>query len=207
MYALVDGEVCLRFLDSIHQYPIILGIPGLLAVSFLDSAAVPIVGGPDALLMYLSWRRSDLAFLIVLAATVGSVLGCFVLYGIGRKGGSKALSRFGPEKMARIERRMQEYGVWAVMASVLAPPPFPTKIVILAAGVLQIGKIRFAAGTFIGRLIRYSLMSYLAVRFGDQAAGVLKEHYPAFFGILIGGILLIVLIRSLRKPPAKNNLQ
>jgi membrane protein YqaA with SNARE-associated domain len=199
MYALFNNEVLLRMLNRLSGYLMIMGIPGLLALSFLDSAAFPLVGGPDALIIFLSWQRPEMTALIVLAATVGSMLGCFILYGIGWKGGEKALSRFNPERTVRIERKMQEYGIWAIIASVIAPPPFPTKLVVLAAGVLRIGKIRFAAGAFIGRLIRYSLVGYLAVRFGNQAAQVLKAHYPAFFAILIGGILLIVVIRGWRK--------
>jgi membrane protein YqaA with SNARE-associated domain len=205
MYAQIDGEVRLRFLNYLSKYLAIMGIPGLLAVSFIDSAAVPLVGGPDALILVLACLRPERTWLIVLAATIGSMLGCLVLYGIGWKGGEKALSRFGPERVIRIERRMQEYGIWAIMASVLAPPPFPTKLVILAAGVLRIGKIRLAAGTFAGRLIRYSLIGYLAVRFGNQAAQVLKKHYPEFFVILIIGILLLVVIRNFRKRPTESS--
>jgi membrane protein YqaA with SNARE-associated domain len=207
MYALLDSEAPLRFLNYLSRYLAIMGIPGLLAVSFLDSAAIPLVGGPDALLLLLAWRRPQMVCLIVLAATVGSVLGCFVLYGIGWKGGEKALSRFNPKRVARIERRMQEYGIWAIMTSVPAPPPFPTKPVILAAGVLRIGKMRLAAGTFIGRLLRYSIIGYLGMRFGNRASQVLKEHYPAFFGVLIGGMLLIILIRNLKKPSTASSLQ
>jgi membrane protein YqaA with SNARE-associated domain len=206
MYAPIDREVRLRFLNRLSQYLTIMGIPGLFAVSFLDSAAVPLVGGPDALILVLASLRPKMAGLMVLAATVGSMLGCLVLYGIGRKGGAKALSRFGAERVTRIERRMQEYGIWAIITSVLAPPPFPTKLVILASGVLRIGKIRFAVGTFIGRLIRYSLMGFLAVRFGNQAAQVLKQHSPTFLAILIVGILLLVMIQNLRKRSDENSL-
>jgi membrane protein YqaA with SNARE-associated domain len=203
----IDREVHLRFLNWLSKCLTVMGIPGLLAISFLDSAAVPLVGGPDALILVLASIRPKMVCLIVLAATVGSMLGCLVLYGIGWKGGAKALSRFGPEKVARIERRMQDYGIWAIIVSVLAPPPFPTKLVILAAGVLRIGKIRLAVGTFIGRLLRYSLMGYLAVRFGNQAAQVLKNDSPALFVILIVGILLIVVIRNLRKRSAESSLR
>jgi membrane protein YqaA with SNARE-associated domain len=207
MYALIDREVRLRFLNWLSKFLAIMGIPGLLAVAFLDSAAVPLVGGPDALILLLASLRPQMTSLIVLAATVGSMLGCLVLYGIGRKGGAKALSRFRPEKVARIEQRMQEYGIWAIMISVLAPPPFPTKLMILAAGVLRIGKIRLAAGTFIGRLIRYSLMGFLAVRFGNQAAQVLKQHSPTFLVVLIAGILLSVMIGYLRQRSAESRLR
>jgi len=175
-----------------------MGIPGLLAISFLDSAAVPIAGGPDAVLLLLAWRRPALTYLIVLAATIGSTLGSMILYGIGWKGGAKALSRIKPERIAWIEKKMQEYGTWAVIAAVLAPPPFPTKAVILASGVLRTGKLRFLAGVFAGRLLRYSLLGYLGAKFGDKSAQVLKAHYPTIALVLIGGILLIILIRKMR---------
>jgi undecaprenyl-diphosphatase len=188
----------LRFLTRLNEYLLIMGIPGLFIISLLDSAAVPMPGGPDAVILLLAWRRPGMAYLIVLAATVGSVLGCLILYGIGRKGGEKALSRFSPGKIAWIERKMQEYGTLAVTAAVLAPPPFPTKPVILMAGLLRTGKLRFVSGILVGRLIRYSLVAYLGAKFGDHAAQILKAHYPVISIVLIGGILLFILIRKLR---------
>jgi membrane protein YqaA with SNARE-associated domain len=188
----------LRFLSRLNEYLLFMGIPGLLLISFIDSAAVPLAGGPDAVIILLSWRRPGMTFLIVLAAAVGSTLGCMVLYGIGRKGGERALSRFNPEKVAWIERKMQDYGVWAVFAAVMAPPPFPTKPVILAAGVLQASKLRFAASVFAGRMVRYSLLGYLGAKFGDQSAKIIKAHYPEIFVALLCGILLLVLVRYFR---------
>ncbi|MBN1568089.1 MAG: VTT domain-containing protein [Acidobacteria bacterium] len=195
----------MKFLSYLNEHLLFMGIPGLLAISFLDSAAVPLAGGPDAVIMLLSWRSPALTYLIVLAATIGSTLGCMVLYGIGRKGGEKALSRVKPEKMAWVEQKMQEYGTWAIIAAVLAPPPFPTKPVILAAGVLRTGKFRFAAGVFAGRLVRYSFLGYLGAKFGNDSARILKAHYPAISLILIGAILLVFLIRILRNRNKRAN--
>ena len=162
-------------------------------------------GGPDAVVILLSWRRPAMTFLIVLAAAVGSTLGCMVLYGIGKKGGEKALSRFNPERVAWIERKMQEYGAWAVFAAVMTPPPFPTKPVILAAGVLRARKLRFAASVFAGRLVRYSLLGFLGAKFGDQSAKIIKSHYPEILIALLCGILLVVLIRRLRNKKMPSN--
>jgi membrane protein YqaA with SNARE-associated domain len=189
----------LRFLARLNQYLLVMGIPGLIAIAFLDSAAIPLPGGPDAVILLLSWQRPAMIYLIVLAASLGSMLGCLVLYGIGRKGGEKALSRFNPEKIAWIEKKMQEYGALAVVAAVIAPPPFPTKPVILAAGMLRTGKLRFMLSVLVGRLIRYSLIAYLGAKFGDKAAQVLKAHYPVISLVLIGGILLVVIIRNLAR--------
>ena len=175
-----------------------MGIPGLLAISFIDSAAVPLAGGPDTVILLLSWQRPSMFFLIALTATVGSVLGCLVLYGIGRKGGEKALSKFSPRKREWVERKMQDYGIWIIIAAVIAPPPFPTKLVVLAAGVLQTSKIQFITGAFIGRLMRYSALSYLGAKFGDEAALIIRENYPVLSIALVAGLLLIILIRNLR---------
>jgi len=186
------------FLDRLNEYLLIMGIPGLLAISFLDSAGVPLPGGPDTVILVLAWQRPEMAFLIVLAAAVGSMLGCLVLYEIGSKGGAKALSRFNPEKIARVEQRMRQNAVVAVIASVIAPPPFPTKIIILAAGVSHMGKIRFCASVFAGRILRFSLIAFLAARYGDQAAEILKDHCAGVFFVLAGLITVILLNRYLR---------
>jgi membrane protein YqaA with SNARE-associated domain len=189
----------LGFLVHIKKYLLVMGIPGLLVLALLDSAAVPLAGGPDAVIMLLAWRRPAMTYLIVLAATIGSTIGCMILYGIGRKGGEKALSRIKPEKVAWINSKMQKYGAWAVFAAVLAPPPFPTKPAIIAAGVLGTRKLPFISGVFVGRLIRYSFLGYLGAKFGDKSTQVLKAHYPAIALALLGGILLILLIRMIRK--------
>jgi membrane protein YqaA with SNARE-associated domain len=186
-------------LKRLNGYLTVMGIPGLLAISFLDSAAIPITGGPDAIILLLAWKRPALTYLIVLAATIGSTLGCLVLYGIGQKGGEKALLRFNPERIARVKEKMRKHGLWAIVVSVLAPPPFPTKLVILAAGVLRTKRLQFAAGVFAGRLIRYSLIGYLGARFGDRAAQILKDQYPTISIVLVVCILTVLLIRILRK--------
>lgn len=176
----------------------VMGIPGLLAISFLDSAAVPLVGGPDALIMLLAWQRPSLAWLITLSGALGSTLGCLVLYSIGQKSGEKALARFSPAKREWVKKMMDRHGIWATLAAVVAPPPFPTKLIILAAGVLQTGRLRFAMAVMSGRLLRYAVVAYLGARFGDQAARILKANYPLISLILIGAILLVYLLRFLR---------
>jgi len=176
-----------------------MGIPGLLLISLLDSAAMPLSGGPDTVIMLLSWQRPALTWLIVLAASIGSSIGCLIFYGIGRKGGEKALSRVKPEKVEWINQKMRDYGVWAVIVAVMVPPPFPTKPVILAAGVLGIRKLPFLTGVFTGRLVRYSLLGYLGAKFGNESAHILKTHYPAIAATLLGGILLVILLHMFRK--------
>ena len=175
--------------EYLSEYLTVMGIPGLFVISFLDSAFIPLAGGPDAVLLLLAWQQPSIFFWIALTATIGSTLGNMILYGIGQKGGEKALVRFNPDRVAQIEKKMRVYGAWAVFGAVLAPPPFPTKLVILAAGVLKTGKIRFAISVFCGRLIRYSLVAWLAAKFGSRAAEIIKAHSIEAACVLIAAAL------------------
>jgi membrane protein YqaA with SNARE-associated domain len=189
----------LSILNRLNEYLLYIGIPGLLAISFIDSAAIPLAGGPDAVVLLLSWQEPSVFFLFALTAAVGSTLGCLVLYGIGWKGGKKALARFSPRKREWAERKMREYGIWIIIVSVIAPPPFPTKLVILGAGVLRTGRMQLISGVFIGRILRYSLLAYLGAEFGDDAVRLIRENYPIVSIVLVAVFLLIILIRRINK--------
>jgi membrane protein YqaA with SNARE-associated domain len=192
-------EALVSFLNYLSEYLTVMGIPGLFLISFLDSALVPLAGGPDAVILLLAWRRPDIFFWIALTAAIGSTFGNMILYSIGRKGGEKALTRFNPDRVAQIEQKMRVYGAWAVFGSVLAPPPFPTKLVILAAGVLKTGKIRFAVSVFCGRLIRYTLVAWLAAKFGGRAAEIIKVHSIEAACALAAALLLAFGIHKWRE--------
>ncbi len=186
-------------LNRLSQYLLLLGLPGLMAISFLDSAAVPLPGGPDAIVALLSWRKPSQVFLIIAAAAAGSTAGCYVLYRIGRKGGELALSRFSPERRRQVKDKIDRHSFWTVTAAVMAPPPFPTKLVILAAGVFRVNVSQFLAGVLAGRLLRYSVMGFVGARFGDEAAQILKEHYPALSLALILLVVAVLIFRRLRR--------
>lgn len=181
-------------MHRLYGFLLLWGIPGLLGIAFLDSAAVPLVGGPDFLVAVLAWQRPLDIFLIILAAAVGSTLGCLILYRIARAGGEMALSRFSAEKRAWVKQKLDHNAFTAVAAAVAAPPPFPTKLVILAAGAFQVNQIRFVNGVLAGRLLRYAILAYLGARFGNEAAGVIKQHYPVFLVVLLAALIAGVLV-------------
>ena len=188
-------------LQRLSNYLLVWGIPGLFAFSFLDSAAVPMMGGPDIVVLGLAWhaeQRPVHILLIVLAAAIGSTLGSLVLYNVGRAGGEMGLARFSPERRAWVKQKLDRNAFAAVMAAVAAPPPFPTKLVILAAGAFRVRQTRFANGVFAGRLIRYGVLAIVGAWFGDRAAEVLKEHYPIISILLVAAIILFVLAHYIR---------
>ena len=185
----------MRFLERLSQSLMLLGIPGLFAIALLDSAAIPLVGGPDGFVILLAWQRPAQSLWIVLAASLGSMLGCLILYRIARAGGEKLLVRTAPDKQEWVKRQVEKNGFLAVFLGVIVPPPFPTKPIILAAGAFRTPLASFITAVGSGRLIRYSFMAYLGSRFGNQAAQVIRSHYPAVLLSLAGLALLIVLVR------------
>jgi membrane protein YqaA with SNARE-associated domain len=187
-------------LHRLYGFLLLWGIPGLLGIAFLDSAAMPLIGGPDWVVLWLAWQRPLDILLIILAAAVGSTLGSLILYRIARAGGEMALSRFSPDKRAWVKQKLDHNAFTAVAAAVAAPPPFPTKLVILAAGAFQVNQIRFANGVLAGRLLRYAILAYLGAHFGKEAAGVIKQHYPVFLVLLAAAVIAGVLVRYFSNP-------
>ena len=69
-------------LTKLSHYLVSLGPFGLLAIAFLDSVLVPMPGGVDAVLLLLAASRPSWMLIYVASATIGSTIGCVVLYHI-----------------------------------------------------------------------------------------------------------------------------
>src|SRR6202451_1157030 len=78
------------------------GTLGLFAVSVIDSSIIPlpVPGSTDLLLILLVAHRGD-PFLAAIAATVGSILGGYLTWGTGSKGGEAALHRYLPRRFGK----------------------------------------------------------------------------------------------------------
>lgn len=165
-------------MDNLKEHLLAFGLPGLFVIAFLDSAGVPLPGGVDVVIMLLSWQSPSLFILVALTAAVGSTAGCWVLYRVARVGGDAMLARFPKEKQEWVTDKVRRNDILAVSVAMLGPPPFPTKLFILVAGIARMDWRRFVAAVFFGRLVRFLGEAYLAVRLGDQAIATLQEHYP-----------------------------
>ena len=184
-------------MESLKEFLLALGIPGVIVIAAIDSAGIPMPGGPDAVVMLVSWQRPSMTVFVALAAALGSVIGCYILYLVGKKGGEVALSRFDPSKKERVKGWLRNNDLITVFIAVIGPPPFPTKIFILGAGVIHMPWKRFVLAVFAGRFLRFLGEGYLGARFGDQAAEVLKSYYPTLLVTLLVGAALFIAARYL----------
>jgi membrane protein YqaA with SNARE-associated domain len=182
-------------LDTLKHKLLALGIPGLFVIAFLDSAGIPLPGGADLVVMLLAWRSPAHLFPIAIVAAVGSVLGSLVLYRLAQTKGDAMMSRVPKDKQDRVKEQFRRNDILAVVVAMLGPPPLPTKLFVLVAGVVGMDWRRFAAAVFAGRLVRFLGEAYLAVKLGDRAAETLTEHYPSIAGALAAAVLVYLLLR------------
>ena len=172
-----------------------LGAGGLFGISLIDSVGVPLPGGPDAVMIWLSANSPGLMPLYALAATAGSAIGCTGLYLLASCAGVAALKRVAPQKRARIENLLGRYDLIAIVIPAVLPPPFPFKPFVLCAGVFKLKTWRFITAIFIGRAIRFLIEGWLAIRFGEDAGRLIKQHGWKLL-VTVGVIVIVaVLIR------------
>jgi membrane protein YqaA with SNARE-associated domain len=175
------------------QYLMAYGALGLFTIALLDSVMLPLPSGTDAVMLLLSTVRPQLMLLYAAAATLGSVIGCVLLYYISQRAGRRAMARFSIEKQARVKELIDRYDVLALLVACLLPPPFPFKLVVISAGVFRFNIWRFILAITAGRAFRFLLEGYIAVRYGEKAKQILLQYYPVI-GLTLAGCAVLAFI-------------
>jgi membrane protein DedA with SNARE-associated domain len=122
-----------------------------------------------------------------------------ILYSVSKRAGSGALRKFSPAKQKRVKELIDRYDVISVLVASLMPPPFPFKLFVVSAGVFRFSLARFTVAIICGRLFRFLLEGYLAIRYGAQAKEVLAKYYPWIGVGLVVVIIAVFLIRRSAK--------
>lgn len=182
-------------LDTFAKYLQSFGPAGLFVIALLDSAFVPLPGGPDAVMILLSTPPENHAWmpLYALGATFGSVIGCMILYYVSRRAGRSALEKFAGSKQARVKELLEKYDVLSVLVACVLPPPFPFKLFCVSAGVFRVNALRFALAIAVGRAFRFFLEGFFAVEYGERAKDLLAQNYPTV-GVALAAVLIVVFV-------------
>lgn len=173
---------------------------GLMVVAVCDSSFLSLPEVNDILLMTLSIDKPDSMIRLATLTTLGSLIGCALLYSVGRKGGEAFLRRrIAEERLVRIRNWYQRYGVLAVIIPSILPPPTPFKIFVLSAGTFGISWPQFIGAVVIGRGIRYFSEGFLAVVYGPPAIQFVHDNYGkvgiAVAVLIVAGVFVFVYAR------------
>lgn len=163
---------------------------GVLILAIFDSSFITVPEGNDLLIVILSTGKSwgNMAYFVSMTV-IGSVIGCLLLYLVGRKGGSPILRRrFSQQRIDRAERLFKKYGLLTVVIPSILPPPLPFKIFVLSAGVFRLNVLEFLIAVVIGRAIRYSTWGILAVLYGNTVKLYMQQNLK-----MVGTMLIVVL--------------
>jgi len=149
-----------------------------MALAVCDSSFISLPEVNDILLMTFAINDPHSMLKFALLTTIGSVIGCALLYAVGRKGGEAFLRKtFADARIARVQRWYQRHGILAVIVPSLLPPPTPFKIFVLSAGTFGISWPKFLTAVVIGRGIRYFSEGILAVMYGPVAIQFVQQNY------------------------------
>jgi membrane protein YqaA with SNARE-associated domain len=194
-----------RVVDYIEPLAEQMGAPGLALVAFLDSSFISLPQVTDALIVALTLKDPSRWVIHAVATTLGSMAGCFALYGVAKKGGEAFLRRkFKERHIDRGLRLVQKHGWLTVTVPSLMPPPTPFKLFVLLAGIAEIRPLTFVAAVGLGRGFRYGGEAYLTYAYGERATEFISSNLPAvsmgLAVLLVVGSIGLVLWRRRRQP-------
>jgi len=175
-----------------------LGYPGIFVLMVMESATLPV---PSEIVLplggYLVYQGRLEFWSVVAVATLGSLIGTMVDYGIGYYLGRPAVLRYGRivrfshERLETTERWFSRHGT--LLRTLIAFP----------AGMVRMEPKKFLAFSAVGILvwdIALVYVGFLAGQNSAQISGILESYFLPL-GLASIAILAIVAYRSLRKRP------
>ena len=193
------GHILARYTAWVLGLMKVLGIGGAFVIAFADSA---LLGMPVDFVVATYVHEDRRRFLLYIAmASLGSALGSIPLYIIGYLGGEKVLrKRISEERFLKIHRSFEHHEFWALMFPGMLPPPMPFKIFVLGAAVFEMRFRDFLVAIFLGRFVRFLVLSVLVLWFGPQIVGlfggVVKQHWISILVATVAGICLWLALRK-----------
>jgi len=152
-----------------------LGIWGAAAVALMDSSSLPVP--MDIFIAGWVWNDQHRFLLYCFMAAFGSAIGGLVPYLLGRAGGELfLLKRVNRERYDQLRIRFEKQEFLAMAIPSILPPPTPWKLFVFAAGVFEMPLLPFMLAVFVGRFVRWFVLSLLVLKLGPAAVGVVQHH-------------------------------
>jgi membrane protein YqaA with SNARE-associated domain len=168
----------------------------LAAVSFVEASVFPIP--PDVLLIPMVLAARERAWRYALIATIASVAGGWLGYGIGAllyaEFGQKIIGFYHLEAaFDAFTDAFARWGGWIVL--VKGATPIPYKLVTIASGVAHLDPVIFTLASIGSRAMRFFIVAALLWRFGEPVRVFVERRLvlvtTAFAALLVGGFVAL----------------
>jgi len=175
------------------------GAPALFVLAFAESSFFPVP--PDVLLIALALSIPARSLYFAAIASVGSVLGGILGYGIGlyfmQFIGAHIINLYGlGDKFDYIQGLYRHYDAWAVAIAGFTPIPY--KVFTITAGAFRINFFVFVAASALSRSARFFIIALLIKKYGKPIRVFIERYFNIltliFVVLLIAGFVLIKLV-------------
>ncbi len=177
------------------------GVRALAILTFAESSVFPVP--VDPLLIALCLGAAGRALRFAAIATLASVLGGILGYGIGAMAWGSASGFFfdyvpqvTPEAFDALQNLYDRWGFWAGLVAGLTPVPY--KVFTLSAGVFTINFPVFLMASVLSRGLRFFIVAGLIYRYGEAIRLFIDRYFNlltwVFALLLVLGFVLIPVV-------------
>ena len=183
------------------------GYVGIFLLMIAESALIPI---PSEVIMpfsgYLVSSGKFNAVYVIIAGSIGNLVGSLVAYYIGLRLGREFILKYGKFVLLRkshleiTESYFKKYGDRSTLISRMLPAV--RTYISLPAGVAKMNPKKFITYTLIGSIIWNSALTYIGIQLGQEWKNIL--HYSNYFdGVVVIGVIIaiVVFFRSRKNKP------
>jgi membrane protein YqaA with SNARE-associated domain len=167
-----------------------LGFWGIGVIALIDSSSLPVP--MDLLIGGAVWEHKGQFWIYCLTGAAGSAIGGLAPYWLGRAGGELfLLKRVNRKRFEAMRARFERQEFLAVLVPSMLPPPTPWKAFVFAAGVFEMRVLPFMLAVFVGRTVRWLVLSLLVLKLGPGAVTLVEEVVRGHLVAFLSGLVLM----------------
>lgn len=174
-----------------------VGYPGVFFLMLVESCGIPM---PSEVIMPFSGflvSAGKMSFwAVTLAGTFGNLVGSWLAYWIGLKGGRPLIEKYGKyiliskHDLDLADRWFTKYGDWTAFFGRLLP--IVRTYISFPAGIAKMNFKRFSIFTFFGALPWTALFAWLGIKMGDNWELIREKLHN--FDLAIGILIVVVIV-------------
>ena len=174
-----------------------LGVWGILGLSMVDSAAIPLPFLDPLIVSYgVADHRKTIIYCFM--AALGSAIGSLLPYYLGRAGGELfLLKRINRARYEALRNRFEKQEFLAIMLPAMCPPPMPVKVFELAAGVFEMRVMSYFLAIVAGKFLRFMVESILVIVYGPAVLEIGLHAIRHHLGLVLGGVGVVIIALAL----------